>query len=187
MLADHTFRKRFRMPYADFMSLVQKLRRQLQRDEFMGQKRNGAIPPEHQVAMALRWLAGGSQFEMMDAHVCGTSSVYQVNDRVLEAICECKELACRWPSGDGVIHAAAGFKQRSTNEVITHTVGAMDGLFVRTRRPAVAQHSQPRKFYSGHKKGFGMNFQVSASEVWTTSVGLPTAPVLERFSENHTT
>lgn len=163
-LSDNTFRKRFRMPYTDFMALVQNLRRQLEGDEVMGQKRNGAIPPEYQVAMALRWLAGGSHFEMMDGHVCGESTVYAVKDRVLEAICECQELACQWPSGDGVTQAAAGFKQRSTNEVITRAVGAMDGLFVGIRRPAVAQHSQPRKFYSGHKKGFGMNFQVSACE-----------------------
>ncbi|CAN0220501.1 unnamed protein product [Pylaiella littoralis] len=35
----------------------------------------------------------------------------------------------------------------------------MDGLFVRTIRPTTRDTAEPNSYYSGHKKGFGMNFQ----------------------------
>ncbi|CAM9391742.1 unnamed protein product, partial [Pylaiella littoralis] len=54
---------------------------------------------------------------------------------------------------------AAGFKSCSTNGVIAKCVGAMGGLFVRTLRPNSRDTYEPNYFYSGHKKGFRMNFQ----------------------------
>lgn len=60
MLADKTFKGRFRMGYDDFMALTELLRPDLQRDEKMGALRNGAVPVEYQLAMTLRWLAGAS-------------------------------------------------------------------------------------------------------------------------------
>ncbi|CAM9404342.1 unnamed protein product, partial [Ascophyllum nodosum] len=36
----------------------------------------------------------------------------------------------------------------------------MDGLFIRTTRPTCKDTAEPNNYYySGHKKGFGMNFQ----------------------------
>ncbi|CAN0420662.1 unnamed protein product, partial [Pylaiella littoralis] len=51
------------------------------------------------------------------------------------------------------------YEQRSTNGVIKRCVGAMDGLFVRLVQPSLRRHANPCSFYSGHKKGFGLNFQ----------------------------
>lgn len=69
---------------------------------------------------------------------------------------------CTWPDVEGVRGiAAAAFERRSTkNYIIDGAVRAMDGLFVRLRCPSAREYPCPAAFYSGHKKAFGMNFQV---------------------------
>ncbi|CAM9744590.1 unnamed protein product, partial [Hapterophycus canaliculatus] len=35
----------------------------------------------------------------------------------------------------------------------------MDGLFIRRTRPSAQEAAEPNSYFSGHKKGFGVNFQ----------------------------
>lgn len=160
MLADGTFSGRFRMEYEDFKILVEYLRPALQRDERMGALRNGAIPVEYQVALTLRWLAGASMYEGMDGHVIARSTAYQTAFRVIAALNACPELNCKWPEGEDVARAARVFENRSSLGIIRKCIGAMDGLFIRMIRPTAQQTAEPNNYFSGHKKGFGMNFQV---------------------------
>ncbi|CAN0452101.1 unnamed protein product, partial [Pylaiella littoralis] len=160
LLADGTFRSSFRMDHDDFMDLVDMLRPELERNPHMGSLRNGAVPVEYQVGNTLRWLAGGQMLDIKQGHVIAKSTAYQTAVRVIKAINACEALECRWPEKQTDYDSiAAGFKSRSTNGVITKCVGAMDGLFVRTLRPNSRDTHEPNSFYSGHKKGFGMNFQ----------------------------
>ncbi|CAN0370138.1 unnamed protein product, partial [Ectocarpus sp. 12 AP-2014] len=159
MVEDNTFRKRFRMDYTDFMALADILRPKLQRDEKMGALRNGSIPVEFQLAMTLRFLAGGSVFEVMDSNVIARSTAYAIVHRVIDAINQTRQLDCKWPVGDDAEAQAELYRRRSTNGVIRRCVGAMDGLFVRMLQPCLKRHAVPGSFYSGHKKAFGMNFQ----------------------------
>jgi len=94
MLQDRTFSMRFRMGYDDFMALVDLVRPAVKRDEEMGLLRNGTIPVEYQVAMTLRWLAGGSIYECMDGHVIARSTAYCLTSRVISALNACPELNC---------------------------------------------------------------------------------------------
>lgn len=160
MLGDGTFKGRFRMEHDDFMVLVELLRNDLQRDARMGALRNGAVPVEYQVALTLRWLAGASMYEGMDGYVISRSTAYQTAFRVIAAINKCPQLDCKWPQVEDLVRGAALFKERSTLGVIRKCVGAMDGLFVRTIRPILRGTPEPNTHFSGHKKGFGMNFQV---------------------------
>ncbi|CAN0577697.1 unnamed protein product, partial [Ectocarpus sp. 12 AP-2014] len=164
MVEDNTFRKRFRMDYTDFMALADILRPKLQRDEKMGALRNGAIPVEFQLAMTLRFLAGGSVFEVMDSNVIARSTAYAIVHRVIDAINQTRQLDCKWPDGDDAEAQAELYRRRSTNGVIRRCVGAMDGLFVRLIQPCLKRHAVPGSFYSGHKKAFGMNFQRTSRE-----------------------
>lgn len=152
------------MEHTDFIVLVGMLRPKLQRDAKMGALRNGAIPVEYQVARALRWLAGGSVYECMDGHVIARSTAYAVVHDVIDALNEAPELVCAWPQDGAVDEGAAAFKRRSTNDVITHACGGVDGLFLHIRQPSTQEHKHPLQFYSGHKKGFGYNFQVIVVE-----------------------
>lgn len=161
MLGDGTFKGRFRMDYDDFMVLVELLRNDLQRNVAMGNLRNGAVPVEYQVAITLRWLAGASIYEGMDGHVIARSTAYAICHRVIDALNACRALDCKWPEGDGVLRNAAAFKQRSSWDVIDEAIGAMDGLYILIIKPNRHDHAATHSFYSGHKKAFGMNFQVS--------------------------
>ncbi|CAN0413570.1 unnamed protein product, partial [Pylaiella littoralis] len=126
----------------------------------MGRLRNGALPVEYQVGNTLRWLAGGEMHDIKQGHVIAKSTAYQTAARVMKAINACKELDCRWPKNQTEFASIAeGFRDRSTNGVMAKCVGAMDGLFIRMTRPISRDTHEPNSFYSGHKKGFGMNFQ----------------------------
>ncbi|CAN0371733.1 unnamed protein product, partial [Pylaiella littoralis] len=160
MLGDGTFKGRFRMHHVDFKILVDHLRPELERDTTMGALRNGAVPVEYQVGLTLRWLAGASMYQGMDGHVIARSTAYQTAFRVIKAINDCTELDCKWPATpEDVADKAAHFEKRCSVGVIRKCVGAMDGLFVRTIRPTTRDTAEPNSYYSGHKKGFGMNFQ----------------------------
>ncbi|CAB1096714.1 unnamed protein product [Ectocarpus sp. CCAP 1310/34] len=80
----------------------------------MGLLRNGAIPVEYQVAMTLRWLAGGSIYECMDGHVIARSTAYHVTSTVINALNACPELNCKWPEGEDAAGAAELFRNRSS-------------------------------------------------------------------------
>lgn len=160
MLLDNTFSMRFRMEYDDFKVLVEYLRPTLKRNQQMGGLRNGTIPVEYQLAMTLRWLAGGSIYECMDGHVIARSTAYEVSTRVINALRACPELNCKWPEEEDVVRAAGLFQDRSTFGIIRKCVGAMDGLFIRMIKPCASDVLEPNSYFSGHKKGFGMNFQV---------------------------
>ncbi|CAN0382399.1 unnamed protein product [Hapterophycus canaliculatus] len=122
--------------------------------------RNGAIPVEYQVAMTLRWLAGGSIHESMDGHVVARSTAYHITSTVIDALNASLELNSKWPQDEDAAKTAELFRNRSSSEVVPKCVGAMGGLFIRMIKPSAKETAEPNSFYSGHKKAFGMNFQV---------------------------
>lgn len=170
MLGDKTFADRFRMEHEDFLKLVEVLRPALQRNEKMGALRNGAIPVEYQLAITLRWLAGGSIYEGMGGHVIARSTAYAIVHRVVDALNACSGLDCSWPSGADALLSAALFKKRSDHGVIGKALGAMDGLFLRLRKPSRRDHGASHNFFSGHKKGHGMNLQVGSVAAYIYSL-----------------
>ena len=129
MLGDGTFKYRVRLDYDGFMVLVELLRPSLQRDAKMGALRNGAVPVEYQLVMTLRWLAGASTCEGMDAHVIARSTACAIVHRVIDALNAIPRLDCKWPVGADALRSAELFKNRGEQEVIRKSVGAMDGLF----------------------------------------------------------
>ena len=143
MLADKTFRRRYRLSHDDFNVLVGLLRPKLERNSHMGGLRNGAIPVEFQLAVALRFLAGGSIYELMDGHCVSKAAAYAVFHRVIDALNECRALDVVWPEGEELEHQAKLFQIRSTNDAILKAIGAMDGLFLRVVKPSVFYHRHP--------------------------------------------
>ncbi|CAN0412079.1 unnamed protein product, partial [Pylaiella littoralis] len=161
ILADGSCRPSFRMGHDEFMVLVDMLRPELESNPDMGRLRDGALPVEYQVGNTLRWLAGGEMHDIKQGHVIAKSTAYQTAARAMKAIIACKELDSRWPKNQTEFASIEeGFRDRSTNGVMAKCVGAMDGIFIRVTRPISRDTHEPNSFYSGHKKGFGMNFQV---------------------------
>ncbi|CAM9284135.1 unnamed protein product [Discosporangium mesarthrocarpum] len=55
-------------------------------------------------------------------------------------------------------------------------VRAVDGLFIRIHKPCVKEHPAPARFYSGHKKGFGLNLQAIRDAHCIFTVGCISCP-----------
>ncbi|CAM9329844.1 unnamed protein product [Discosporangium mesarthrocarpum] len=53
---------------------------------------------------------------------------------------------------------------------------ALDGLFIRIHKPRVKEHPAPSRFYSGHQKGFGLNFQATCDARYTFTAGCISCP-----------
>ena len=149
------------MSAAAFDSLVSILRPQLEADQFMGSKVGGAISVESQVAMTIRWLSGASYLDLFDVHGVSRSTLYMVTERVVDAIISSSSVGTmKWPSSSvSMSDCAAAFKARSSLGVLKHCIGTVDGLFISIRAPARAETDSVRRFYSGHKCGFGLNLQ----------------------------
>ncbi|CAN0412902.1 unnamed protein product, partial [Scytosiphon promiscuus] len=161
IIADGSFRLRYRMRQREFNKLYGMLRSRLEREEVKARGRNGVIAGEWALAGTLRWLAGASIYEVMDGPRIAKSTAYDMVSRTLDAINECKQLKIRFPEADDELRkVAVGFRLRSSQDVIRHCVGAADGLLVRRRKPSIKEHPAPDRFFSGHKKAVGMNLQV---------------------------
>ncbi|CAM9455838.1 unnamed protein product [Discosporangium mesarthrocarpum] len=125
----------------------------------MANLRDGVVPGEWALASTVRWLSGGSYFKMMDGPTIASSTTYSVVHRTQEAINSCPDLAIVWLDNDRLDHVAAGFRARSRQGIMDRCVGAVEGLLIRIHKPRVKEHPAPARFYSGHKKGFGLNLQ----------------------------
>ena len=69
-------------------------RAQLRRDGGMGVLRNGVVPVELQLEITLRYLAGGSMFDVMGNQKIGKSTAIAVIHRFEDALNSCESLRC---------------------------------------------------------------------------------------------
>ncbi|CAM9264547.1 unnamed protein product [Discosporangium mesarthrocarpum] len=76
-------------------------------------------------------------------------------------------LAIVWPDDVRFDHVAAWFRARSWQGIIDRYVGAVDGLLFRIHKPRVKEHAATARFYSGHKKGFGLSAICNARYIFT--------------------
>ncbi|CAM9641520.1 unnamed protein product [Discosporangium mesarthrocarpum] len=172
MLEDHTFQRRFRMDYPSFKFLYGLLRPTLNRDVEMANLHNGVVVGEWALASTLRWVSGGSYFEMMDGPTIASSMAYSVLDGTLEAINSCPDLAIAWPDDDRLTMLLQGLEHAAGNRC----VGAVDRLFIGIHKPRVKEHPSPARSYSGHKKGFRLNLQESSKPRYIFTEGCISCP-----------
>jgi hypothetical protein len=110
---------------------------------------DGHIYPELVMAVGLRWLGGGNQPDIRDWSGMSSTSFYRIRNLFLDAVITAEALAIRWPESIVELRAlAAGFQAKSSNQVFTHCVGAMDGMLVKIFQPRGVPN--PRSFFSGH-------------------------------------
>ena len=83
IVEDGSFRLRYRMSYRDFKDLYTMLRKRLEKHDGSGVGRNGSVAEEWTLAGTLRYLAGGSIYEVMDgANPSQKHVIYQHTDRL---------------------------------------------------------------------------------------------------------
>jgi hypothetical protein len=101
---------------------------------------------------------------MVDIFLLGPTTARESFLDILKRINSCKALEHRifdTDHSESVLATRAhGFAKRSAYPtVFKNVVGAIDGLFIKTRQPTVKDVGNVRSYYSGHKKGFGINMQ----------------------------
>ena len=144
------------MERAAFDKLVHILEPYLVSTRRRGQR--GRVPVEFKVAMTLRWLAGGSYLDLCLVYQVSKAIFFGTVKDVTEAICASGTGAFYVPTTESQRRTLAnGFALRSTHGVLRDCVGAIDGLFVKTRAPSPRETPNIRRYRSGHKNGFGLN------------------------------
>jgi hypothetical protein len=120
-----------------------------------------AMEPELIVAIGIRWLAGGRYVDIRHVYGCSVASVFRFRDMFIDAVLSCKELEIVFPDTDEQFKStAAKFADKSSDGIKIGCVGAIDGLFVKTRRPSMAECGRnPQAYFSGHYMARGLNIQ----------------------------
>ena len=148
------------MPFSVFNTLVARMQSSLERNELQGSHVGGAISVQSQIAMSLAFLGGGRCWDIMDVHGVAKSTFHRVVERVLDAIIHSDNVGnIQWPHITDLRAHADGFCALSDFGLLPHCIGAVDGLFIRTVAPSKSETLNVKRFYSGHKQGYGMNLQ----------------------------
>jgi hypothetical protein len=94
------FSRTYRMTHSAFLKLLSLIGPKLSFDTGLSKQTRGAevIQPEVVMAIALRWLAGGSYIDIRHAYFCSAASIYRCRDLFIDAILTCQ--ACHTIPGD---------------------------------------------------------------------------------------
>jgi len=149
------FSRKCRMSLSSFSALADELRGDLHRVEVQAVRRYGrqergvwSLAAETQLAVALRFFAGGSYFDVCSSHKLQYSTFYVTLHRVIKAIHKNLSLPGNLHSVDG--RAALSDTLRAVvpgNPMVSHTVGALDGIAIRIRGPSGTETSKPAEFF----------------------------------------
>ena len=121
----------------------------LQREEF-NSRCSEPILVEHIKAVGLRVLSGGRTKDQR--HITGMSldAAYKAVDAFIDAVNAAPEFdICMPKTDDEWDEINHGFKAKSTNEIITGCVGALDGFFQCTNKPRQKESSVCLPFIQG--------------------------------------
>lgn len=119
------------MNYACFMSIFDVIRDDISDEEPRKAHGVGPIRPEVRLAVAIRFLAGGSYGDISQWWGLSWTSVYNSVWRVCRALV--KHFPLNFPHDDEVKLSllASGFDGRSTAACMHGCVGALDGILVK--------------------------------------------------------
>jgi hypothetical protein len=143
------FRRMFRMTRDAFMGLLTLLEPHIEtKQPEKANGNSGAIKSVTRLAVALRFLAGGSPWDIALAfNIHAVSTVYETAWRVVEAIDATPALQCKFPIDDPAALAALerDFALRSRSQVLRGVVGAVDGCIFWQKNPGGAVKNPRRR------------------------------------------
>ena len=148
------------MGFTEFRELVDVLRPSLTRVEVQAVPRHGrgepgerSVCPETQVAVALRFFAGGSYLDLTKIYMLQKTTFYDTVRRVVGAVHAHMKLAGDFESEQGRSALAASFRRAlPSNPLADRVIGALDGIAIRLAGPPASSTLTPAEFYS--RKGF---------------------------------
>ena len=149
-----------RMHHPAFMKLCNLIEPEVIKICKFAPNHEGVMTVEVALHCTIRWLSGGSWFDIRDVVGISKSSFCHCCHRCIQAINQCEALSFKFPETPvEVAKAAAGFRKISSHGVMEGCVGAMDGLLVKIRTPKSKEVAHVKSFHSGHCKHCGINVQ----------------------------
>jgi hypothetical protein len=141
-LSDYHFRRAYRMSYDRLKELVDLLSpflEQTRSTHFRRKVVNGPISDALRVSICLRFLAGGSVYDIALVYGVAVSTVYQIVGEVVDAIDKCPSLEIAFPTDHAEqARIAEGFKAVSAAN-FGCCIGVIDGILVWTEKPSEAE------------------------------------------------
>ena len=163
LLEEGQFIRFYRMSFSSFEKLVKLVCPKLAVNEHQSKRRrkSNSINAVSRLQMAIMWLAGGSHHQIR--FVGGNVSVpffYANLHRVLDAIICTTELDLVFPNTKKrVQEMALGFRDFSTENILSGCIGCIDGWLCEIRMPASHEVGRVQSFFSGHYARYGINVQ----------------------------
>jgi len=150
---------RLLFPYVKYRSL-----RTSGRDHRVRQRKgaaNGIVPSSTRLAVAIRYFAGGSPYDLGGLFAISIKEVYRSVGIIVDVINNCHELSIQFPMDHASQKKVAlGFKAKSVAG-FDCCIGAIDGILIWTECPSaddcIRSKNGPLKYMCGRKKKFGLN------------------------------
>ncbi len=105
----------------------------------MSGAREGSVPYSVKLAITLRWLGGGSHYDLIDIFRVKKSTFFQIKDEVIVAINRAYKFEYDIDNVEQMNVIANGFKAKSTMGVIDKCCGALDGWAPVLQRPSTKE------------------------------------------------
>jgi hypothetical protein len=152
------FLRSFRLRPRGFHELYQQLADALHKDPVQASRSSGEpIYPVLRLAMALRWLAGGSYIDICVLYGVSPEGFYTSLWLVLAVIVRTYRIQFDMQEAS-LQKVAAGFLDRQRKKVFRKVAGALDGMIVKIRRPSTREFPKPMQTWC--RKGYyGLNVQ----------------------------
>jgi hypothetical protein len=175
-IGEATFKRAYRLTVASFDRLLAEISDELEASNVQKaiNSSGSTILPATCLAMALRFLAGGSYVDICFTHGVAVPTFYEKLWITLEAINSVEKIEFSIDNMQKLGDIARGFQNRS-GCVFRSCVGAIDGLSIRTREPYKSETPHPAQ-YKNRKGFFSVNVQAIAdSDYVFTHVSMETA------------
>lgn len=152
-----TFQRMYRVDLQHFHVLLEMIRTQIETDDVgMAVRSAGSeVCAEFRLAMALRYLAGGSVWDIRLN--CGVSSAefYRSVWRVIDAINGTLIIDFPLDDEEELARLEREFAAKSRQQVMRGVVGALDGCIIAQKNPGAAVEN-PRRYFCARKDKFGL-------------------------------
>ena len=153
------FRKMYRLNIENFNRLLGYIRDEISTGNVeMARRSSGSeVCPEARLAMTLRYLAGGSVWDIRLIFDVSTEEFYRSVWRVVDAIDNHEEFQVVFPieNEEKLSEIERVFRAKSSHGLITGCVGAIDGCLIWQKNPGIAVHN-PNRYYCARKEKFAL-------------------------------
>lgn len=179
-LGPNHFRRSHRMSFEDFQVLADAVSPYMDYAN-CNRGRNGPIPLRTALSATLRFMSGGSVYDIMQTHGLSHSSLYNCVWHTILAINRCSILQMQFPSTHEEQRKVANeFKSKSTAG-FDCCVGCIDGMLLWIEKPTKVDCCKMKtgeaRFYCSRKSRFGFNLQAVCDahgrfmQVWIKTPG----------------